>query len=132
GWSRLGGGGHARRRDAILAEKMEHRPARGDQVIRYDPPMTPPPEGFGTHDGARLRLSQCAQPDEAGMENLSQGVVRIIVKTLVLPECIHAWRNVPLLAAQAAQRGDVLISDLKLRQRLGQLIAVVLRVRARA
>ena len=52
------------------------------------------------------------------MKRFGQAVVGIIVKALILPERIYAWRNLVLLSAQASQRGDTLIADLLLRERL--------------
>src|SRR5262249_785346 len=77
-------------------------------------------------------MSQRAQPREPAMERWGQRVVGIVVKALVLPERVHVRRNVLRSRAQAAERGDVLVSDLQLGQRLRKDIAIVLWIGAGA
>src|SRR5262245_52164000 len=77
-------------------------------------------------------MSQRTQPRESAMERLGQRVVGIVVKALVLPERVHVRRYVLRLRAQAAKRGDVLVSDLELGQRFGKDLAIVLWIGARA
>src|SRR5262249_43492207 len=101
-----------RRLDAILAENVEHGLASGDQIVRNDAPVTSPPYRFCAHDCAAPFMSQRAQPRESAMERLAQRVVGIVVEALVLPERVHVQRNVLRPRAQAAERGDVLVSDL--------------------
>src|SRR5262249_41473296 len=103
-----------RRLDAILAENVEHGLASGDQIIRDDAPVTSPPYRFRAHDRAGPFMSQRAQTRKSAMERLGQRVVGIVVKALVLPERVHVRRNVVRPRAQAAERGDVLVSDLEL------------------
>ena len=54
-----------------------------------------------------------------------------LVKAGVLPECVHARRQVAF-AASAAERGNVLVADLVGGERLRQRMLVVLRIGARA
>src|SRR5262249_42674878 len=124
--------GHPRRLDAILAENVEHGLAGGDQIVRNDAPVTSPPHRLRAHDRAAPFMPERAQPREPTMERWGQRVVGIVVKALVLPECIHVGWNVLRPRAQAAERGHVLVSDLELGQRLRKHIAIVLWIGARA
>ncbi|TPV99641.1 MAG: hypothetical protein USCAAHI_00915 [Beijerinckiaceae bacterium] len=60
------------------------------------------------------------------MKILGHGVIRVIVKALILPECIHGRRHIPLPSAQASEARYVLVSDLERGQRLGEHVPVVL------
>lgn len=60
------------------------------------------------------------------MKRFSQTVVGIIVKTLILPEPVHAWGNLPLFFAQASKRGDKIIANLFLRERVRKNLLVEL------
>ena len=54
------------------------------------------------------------------MKLFSQAVVGIIVKALILPERVYAFRNLALPSAQPSQRHAMLIANLFLRERLRQ------------
>jgi hypothetical protein len=73
-------------------------------------------------------VPELAQPGQAGSKLVAHGVVRIIVKTLIFPKRIHVRRHIPLLAAESPELGDMLITDFKLGQSLGELHGIVLRV----
>ena len=60
------------------------------------------------------------------MKVLGHGEIRVIVKALILPECIHGRRHIPLPSAQASEARYVLVSDLERGQRLGEHVPVVL------
>src|SRR5262245_53414374 len=77
-------------------------------------------------------MSELPQPRETATERWRERVVGIVVKALVLPERVHLRRNVLRFCAQAAERGDVFVSDLESRQRFGKDVAIVLRIGARA
>ena len=62
------------------------------------------------------------------MKRFSQAVVGIVVKALILPERVHAWRNLMLLSAQPSECGDPLIAELLLRQCLRKDVVVELRI----
>jgi hypothetical protein len=64
------------------------------------------------------------------MEVLAQGVVRVIVKPLILPERVHVLRHVPLSSAQAAERSNMLVIDPGYGQRFVERFGVVLPVGA--
>ena len=66
----------------------------------------------------------------SGMEVLAYGVVRVIVKPLILPERVHARRDVPLASAQTAERGNMLVLDPGFAQHFGERFRVVLWVGA--
>src|SRR3954453_16257300 len=107
---------------------MEYGLARRDQIVCNDTAVAPPPDRLGAHKGAPALLTERAKARETGMKRLSQAVVGIVVKALILPKCIYALRNFVLLPAQASQRGDALIADLVLRERLRKNVAIELGV----
>src|SRR5262245_3878062 len=127
-----GRAGEAGRLDAIPPQDVKHGLACREQIVGNDAAVTSPPHGLGAHDRAAPFMAQNAQPGEPGTEFPGQGVVGVIVKALILPECVHARGNVVLASAQSAQRSETLVADLILRQRLRQNIAIVLRIGARA
>ena len=75
-----------------------------------------------------MLLTQRAKARETGMKRFGQAVVGIVVKALILPKRIYAWPNFVLLSAQASQRGDALVADLVLRERLRKNVVIELRV----
>ena len=58
---------------------------------------------LGTNDGAALRPSAFAQMRQGRAKALAHGVVRIVMKTLVLPEAIDFGSDRLLTASQAAE-----------------------------
>src|SRR5262249_37890664 len=112
-------------------KNVERHFARGYEVVRNDSPMASPPDRLRAHDGAAPCLSQFAQPREARTEVLAHGVVRVVVKALVLPKRVHLWGHVGCPATQTSQCGDVLVSDLRSHQGPGKPIRVVLWIGAR-
>src|SRR5262249_60551332 len=121
-----------RGRDLPRTNTAHDAPPRADKVPRDDPPVAPPPHRLRAHDRAPPFLSQNAQPGEPGLEGLAQRVISVIVKALILPERIYGRRNLLRFRPQAAERGNMFVSDRKLRQRFGKDLAVILRVGARA
>ena len=107
---------------------MEYGLARRDQIVCDDTAVAPPPDRLGAHDGAPLLLTQRAKARETGMKRFGQAVVGVVVKALILPKRIYAWRNFMLLSAQASQRGDALVADLFWRERLRKNVVIELRV----
>lgn len=93
--------------------------------------MTSPPQSFSAHDDAALGMSKLAQSPEPGPKALAHGIIRVVVKALVLPERIGDRRHFWLLVAQTSESGDVLVSDPECGQRCREKIAVVLRIVAR-
>ena len=63
---------------------------------------------------------------------IAEGVVGIVVKTVVFPERVELERHLARAAAQSPERRDVLISDFERLKRLGQGVTVILRIGARA
>jgi hypothetical protein len=51
---------------------------------------------------------------------------RVIMKTLVLPKRIHSGRDIGLVSMEAAESREVLIPDLKIRQRCRKYRAIEL------
>jgi len=86
-------------------QDVEHTLMRGQQIIGDDSPMASPPYGFGAHDGTGGRMTKFLQPRQCVSECLAEGVIRVIVKTLILPKRVDVRRNFALPAAQAAERG---------------------------
>src|SRR6266566_4469789 len=104
----------------------------GHQIVGDDTPVAPPPQRFRTHDGAASVAPQLAQVRETGTKRIAHGVVGIVVKTIVLPECVDIRWHVAFAAAQAAKRHNVLISDSKRHERPRQCVPTKLRIGARA
>jgi hypothetical protein len=101
---------HSRGLNATRAKNVKHGLAREDQIISDDPPMASPPYRFRAHDRARGDVTQFAQSGEGAAEVIAHGVIRVIVKALILPECIDVARHI-ILSAQTAKRRDMFISD---------------------
>jgi len=114
----------------ILSVDVEGYIAGGDQVVGDDPPVTPPPQSFRTHDRAALGVAQFAQLVEPNVKVLAHGVVGVVVKALVLPERVRGRRYVRLPSPQAAKSGHVHVSDIESGQKFGERGAVVLRIAA--
>jgi hypothetical protein len=114
--------------NVIAPENVECLFAGRDQIIGDNPPTTSPPQGLCAHDCALRGASQFAQPDQAGMEVLAHGVVRVVMKAPVLAEGIYVCRHVPRPFAQAPERGNMLVSDPRFGQRIGERFRVISRV----
>src|SRR3954454_15025406 len=118
--------------DLIGPQYVEYRFPRRQEIVGNYPPMAPPPEGLSAHYCTCLYESHFAKSRQAGPKLATHGVVGIIVKTPILPKRIDVRRHIPLLAAQAAERRDMLVADFKLRQGLGEIPGVVLGVGPRS
>jgi hypothetical protein len=129
--SRLGSSRHMRRYDLMAPENVEDRLAGCDQIVSDDPPMTSPPHRLRTHDCARVGVPHFAQPCQARAKVFAHGIVRVVMKTSVFPECIHVRRHLAPPSAQAPERCDVFVADLTFSQGPGELLRVVLRIGAR-
>ena len=103
----------------LCTEDVEHRLAGGDQVVRDDASMTAPPERFGAHNRAPLRVTQSAELGEFRSELSAHGVIGTIVKALVHSVGIHGRGNILVLAPQSSQSGHVLIANQESGQRFG-------------
>jgi hypothetical protein len=125
-------GGHARFFHVARSENVKHALAGREEVVGDDPSVTAPPHGFRAHDSATPRVSELAQIREPITKMIAQGVVGIVVKTVVFPERVEPARHLARAAAQASERRDVLISDFERLKRLGQGVTVKLRIGARA
>jgi hypothetical protein len=77
-------------------------------------------------------MSEFSQSGKARSKLTTHGVVRIIVKAPVFPKCIHIGRNIPLLSAETAQLGDMLVANSERGQSFGELRGVVLGIGQRA
>src|SRR5690348_8176179 len=102
-----------RRLNAVVTENMKHGLATGDQIVRYDPTMAPPPYRLCAHNrapGSVTQIAECVQPNA---KVLAQGIIRVVMKALDLPKRIHSFWYVVLASAQTSKRGDVRISDLE-------------------
>src|SRR5262249_2276573 len=103
-----------------------------NKVVRDDAAVAPPPHGFCAHDGAMPRASALSQRRQPTAKAFTHGVVGVIVEALILPERIDVGRHVARAAAQAAQRCNVLITDLECGKLRWQNILIVLWIGARA
>src|SRR6185437_9191843 len=54
------------------------------------------------------------------------------MKTLIFPKAVDAWCNIVRSRAEAAKLCDMFISDLKIRQRYGKYVLIVLWICSRA
>jgi len=95
---------------------MEHAFTSGQKIVRDDPPMASPPQRLGTHNGAGLVTIKVAEPSQSGAKFITHDIVSIIVEAVIMPECIDAWSNIAILAAQSTKRCDMFISDSQRRQ----------------
>ena len=107
---------------------MQYGLTRREQIVCNDAAMAPPPDRLGAHDGASFLLTERAKARETGMKGFGEAVVGIIMEALILPKRVYPWRDFALFSAQASQRGDALISDLVLRERLRKTVAIELRI----
>ena len=123
-----GASGEMRWSDVIGPQNVEHRFARRYEIVGNYPSMAPPPDGLSTHYCRCRSMPELTQPSQTGSKLVAHGVVRIIVKALIFPKRIHARRHIPVLAAESPEFGDMLITDFKLGQSLGELRGIVLRV----
>src|SRR4051794_4904950 len=90
--------------------------------------MAPPPHRFGTHNGAAPRAGQLIKPRQTFVKTLAQGVVGVVMKALVLPECIQARGDIGCGTTKTSKRCDVLVSKFEPPQGIRQTLTVVLRV----
>ena len=74
------------------AHKMHNLSAAIEKVVLYDSAITTPPDGLRTHDRALLVLTEFLQMQQALFKLFGQRI-GIIMKTLVYPESINAWRH---------------------------------------
>src|SRR5690349_439425 len=74
----LRGARHLRLLDLTGPENVKDGLAGGDQVVGDDPPVTPPPQSFRTHDRAALGVAQFAQLVEPNVKVLAHGVVGVV------------------------------------------------------
>jgi hypothetical protein len=97
----------------------------GHEVVCNDARMALPPDSFGAHYCSRALMPEIAQPAESSAEFFGHGIIGIIVKTLVLPKTIYCGRDVAL-GSKAAEGPQVLIPNLKTRQRCRKDISIEL------
>src|SRR5262245_19545678 len=109
--------GHFCTLDAVSAHYVKHDFVCGHEVVRNDATMALPPNRFGAHYDTRTLMPQIAQSIEAGTKLFSHRIVGIVMKTFVLPKTIHCGRDIALVSAEATKSREVLILDLKTRQR---------------
>jgi hypothetical protein len=81
-------GRQLRRHDLVSCQDMKNSLPAGEQIIRNYAPMASPPDRFRAHDSALSRMTEFSQLGKTTVKGVSHGVVGIIVKALVLPECI--------------------------------------------
>ena len=91
----------------IGSQNVKHCLSRRYQIVCNYSPMTPPPDGLGTHCCTYCCVSELTQPCEAKSKLLARRVVRIVVKTLIVPKRIHIRRHVPPPSAEASECRDV-------------------------
>jgi hypothetical protein len=120
--------GHVRFVHVARPENVKHALAGRDEVVGDDPSVTAPPNSFRAHDSAAPRVPELAQMQEPITKMIAQGVVGIVVKTVVVPERVELGRHFARAAAQSPERRDVLIADFERLKRLGQRVTVILRI----
>ena len=104
------------RREFAVRHDVHDLPSAHRQVVRDDPPMTPPPQPLGAHDrGAGLARRLC-QFDQAGSKFRRFGIVGVRPESRMLPRAVRridalgssspAQRRTPSIArfAAAAER----------------------------
>src|SRR2546428_9192928 len=109
--------GHPCRLEPILAENMKHGFALVQEIVRDDTSMTAPPYRFRTHDCAALRACQRPPRVEAGPERRAHRVIGIVMETGVVPKGVYGWGNALFPSAQAAERRQVIVCDVKFGKR---------------
>src|SRR5437867_1694672 len=90
---------------------MVHGYAGVEQIVGDDSPMAAPPDGFRTHDRGATRLGEIDQFPKAVAERVGHCVVGVVVEALVLPKRVLSGRCFAAAAAQAPERGQMLVSD---------------------
>ena len=79
-----------RQRNLSGARYVKDCLAGGQQIIRDYSSMAPPPNRFGAHNGAALLSTQLSKPSQTFVKGVSQGVVGIVMKALILPKRVNA------------------------------------------
>jgi len=119
-------GGHVRY--VARSENVKHALAGREEVVGDNPSVTAPPHGFRAHYPAAPRVPELAQVQEPVTKLIAQGVVGIVVKTVVFLGRVELERHLARAATQSPERRDVLISDFEWLKRLGQGVTIILRI----
>ena len=90
--------------------------------------MASPPERLGTHDCACFFMSNLAQFAYPGLKLIAQSIVRVVMKTPVLPKSIEVGRDTGRSSAQTTQRLHMFVIDPKVAERRWKRIPIVLRI----
>ena len=112
--------------DPVSAHYVKHDLTGGNEVVCDDATVALPPDRFGAHYCTGTLMPETAQPIEASTELFRHRIVGVIMKTLVLPKRIHCGRDIALVSTAAAESCEVLIPDLKIRQRCRKYLAIEL------
>src|SRR5437667_6596096 len=107
---------------------MLDRHAGVEQIVGDDSSMAAPPDSLGTHDCSTLASRDLAEFLNALAKSVSHRVVGVVVKALVLPERVLSGRRFAAASAQAAERGEMLVSDSCFGERRAKSIVLVLRI----
>src|SRR5699024_5502798 len=95
------------------------------QIVSNNSSMAAPPHAFCTHDGHLMCFSEPDELVQVILKRLTQCVIRIIVKALVLPRTVDV-RIHALLLAPPRQTGKMTILHARLPQGIGQPLLIVL------
>src|SRR4029077_16269757 len=79
-------GGDVRFFYMVGSENVKHLLPCRQQVVGDDASVTAPPHGFRAHDRAAPRMPELAQMREPVTKIIAEGVVGIVMKTVVFPE----------------------------------------------
>lgn len=126
-----GAGCQARHIDMQFSKNMHHLLASGQKVIGDDPAVAAPPDRFGAHDHASLLRAACPEPREPCSERRRQGVVCVVAKAAHSPKAIGRRPSAVRSSPQAAEFGNMLVTDLQRGQRSRECFPIELRIGAR-
>src|SRR4029078_9588533 len=90
--------------DPFSPHDMKYRFSTCQQVVSNNSAMPAQPNSLRAHDSGRHLVPEINQLSECQSKILAHRVVSVIVETLVLPESIHGWWNVPSRSSQSPQR----------------------------
>jgi hypothetical protein len=112
--------------DMRCIEDVHNALTGSEEIVRDDPPVAAPPDGFGAHDRASMLATSDSESRETGGEWRRQRVVRIVAKTTHPPIGIERRFRAVCLSTVTTKLGDVLIADLPRRQRFGEALTIEL------
>lgn len=128
----LGTGSQRRWRRSVRAHDVLHRDVPNQQVVGDDAPVTPPPHRFSTHDGAAMLASQPKELIKPRPKRGGLRIVSVVAEGCDTPECVGRGRCVPAMVTSAPKGGQMSVTHAVGRERLGEGVALELRIGMRA